>query len=299
MPNVEVVAVEQEMAGSAGEITYLGVVGGLPYADLSAAWAAAGLDPDLLPTPPTPLNALKRAMQGVKRSRRVLLHPLGGGIKGFALVTETADGRALDYDLPGIVRAEVKTDESSGIRSTKCVVEPAGHPITQQIHDEYGKGLNTVANQMIGAWIWGALASRCHAVSLREHGGVYFIPPDRMKEWRTYCDVITSVSEVRVYHVPAMRSDDAVDAILAALNAEAEESIKRMAAEVASTDDDALGGRALVTRGRKSKDIRTKVRHYEALFSRALPELQGQLDELDADIATAVLLSAADEDEDD
>lgn len=299
MPQTQVIAVEQDMAGSAGEITYIGVVGGLPYGPLTEAWGKAGLDPDLLPTPPTPLNALKRAMQAVKRSRRVLLRPLGGGIKGFALVRETADGRELDYDLPGIVRAEVKREGDGDNTVTTCTVEPASHEIADQIKAGYEEGLSVVANQMIGAWIWGTLASRCHAVSLRDHGGVYYIPPDRVQEWRTYCDVITSVSQVCVYHVPAMKSEDAVDAILAALNAEAEESIKRMAEEVSATDDSALGGRALVTRGRKSKDIREKVKHYEALFSRALPELQTQLDELDADIASAILLTAEGDEDDD
>jgi len=280
---------------SAGEITYCRLSGDVDVDKLREVWEARGLDPALLPDPPTDEYALKRACLESKGNFRVLVRPLQG-VAGYALVTETADGQDLKYDTDGMLRAYITYDKSDAGQSvSKAVVEPKDHPKAKSIRALFEEYRGTLSSRIIGGkWLWGKLAVLCKSVSLRDTGGVYFIPSDCVEQWHAFCDAIEEASLSTIFHIPAVRAEEAIFAVLAALQVEAESEIASMAEELSRADDGALGARALRSRAMRSRDVRAKVQHYEKLFERAVPGLQEKIDALDADIASAVLLLSPD-----
>ena len=280
---------------SAGEITYCRLSGDVDVERLKEVWAQRSLDPALLPPQPTDEYALKRACLESKGGFRVLLRPLQG-ITGYALVTETADGKDLTYDTDGMLRAYVVYDQTAdGPKIPRAVVEPENHPKAKTIRALFEEYRGTISSRLIGGnWLWGKLAALCQSVSLRDTGGVYFIPADCVDRWHVFCEAIEEASLSTIFHIPAVRADEAIFAVLAALQVEAESEIASMAEELSRADDGALGARALRSRAMRSRDVRAKVQHYEKLFERAVPGLQEKIDALDADIASAVLLLSPD-----
>jgi hypothetical protein len=284
---------------SAGELTYLSIWGPIDMQQLSSAWEEAGLDPALLPNPPTPENALKRALLSTKKKHQ-LLRPLPKSEKGYALIDESAtddNDRPLDYDTDHTITARVIYDSSDGENAVTTVkVTPADAPHADEIKRLFHENFNFLIGWQIGNWVWKTLGSEVRTVRLRKDGGFCYVPPEYVEQWDAYRAVIGGMSEVKLYGIPAMRSEGAVEAILDGVAAEARKCVEDWQEELQQTGDDALGATALRTRETRSGKLREKVAYYETLCSRALPELQKQIDELDADIASALLL--ADEEED-
>lgn len=75
---------------------------------------------------------------------------------------------------------------------------------------------------------------------------------------------------------------------------EAEREIELMRGQLENNDK--ITERGLRGQGKRSKGVRSKVRHYEELFKQQLPKIQTALNELDADITSAILLENAEED---
>jgi hypothetical protein len=121
---------------------------------------------------------------------------------------------------------------------------------------------------------------------LRETGGFYFVPRDKAGLWRVFTGVVHAVSRHRVYEIPAMRSDEAVAAILAALESEA-------AAEAKALEDELCKGevtaRTCTSRLAKCRDLAAKVASYEQLLGANLDVLRERLGHLDAGLAEAAL----------
>lgn len=296
MTNTGVIAVTEEME-TAGAIVYCRVSGAIHLAELHNAWVQAGLDESLLPAGRTEESALKRAMQELPKGMRKLIRPLDG-FTGFALVNEEASGEDLEYDV--MLRARVVyTPPAPGTDDPtvcECKVDPADHEFADGIRAGFERHLNALTNNKISAWVWGRLAPACDAVSLRDTGGIYFIPNTHLDEWRKMVETVNTVSDVSFFGIPAMKSEDAVAAILDAISQEAKGVIERIEEELGFTGEERLGERALATRETKLYAVRAKVRSYEALLGQALPDLQAKLDDLDADVTAATLIASGDGD---
>jgi hypothetical protein len=81
-----------------------------------------------------------------------------------------------------------------------------------------------------------------------------------------------------------------MEAILAAVQQEAESAVSLIDEEISREGEDSLGTRALVSRKKRAQSIRAKVAYYEKLFSTELPALQQRLEDLDVEIAGAILM---------
>jgi hypothetical protein len=291
--NPGVVAVTDQME-AAGAIVYIRTSGGIPLEALSQEWHSRGLTPELLPSGRTEDSALRRALADVKRGGRELIRPLAGHA-GLALVDEEAKEDDLDYAI--ILRARVAytpqvndTDPSAHV-----VVDPADHDRADDLRDSFNEHLTKLSNAKISQWIWGTLGASVQTVSLRETGGVYFVPRTHLDSWNEMAGAISTVADVKFYGIPAMESEDAVEAILDAITAEAEAAVTRMDEDLSKTGDEALGSRALKTREAQTQVLREKVEAYEKLLNRKLPELTGNLDGLESNIGGALLVSMADD----
>lgn len=282
-------------AESVGAITYSRLTNDVPLKKLRELWTERGFDEKLFISAPTAENTLRRSLSSARHGLRMLLRPLEGK-NGFALVAETAKDDQLDYDVRGMLRARIDYPDAAHPEHANLTISPANHPRAEGIRARYEELRDTVAATAFGAgWLWRYLAPISHAVSLRDCGGIYFIPRDMMPQWDAWCNTIEEACPgVKIYRIPAVSGTEALEAIMDSLRLEAETAIFSINEELQKTGTDALGKRALKNREVRTREVRDKVAHYEKLFQINLDDLQKQLDSLNAEIGGALLLLADD-----
>lgn len=277
---------------TAGAISYWRLGGSVRLADLAQAWVAAGLPADQLPSEPSDKIGLSRALREVETATRRAIAIKGGDFAGgWGLVDViTTDGNVSTRQVLRVKRGA--TDKALNI-----VVDPAyeyedsdavADPISGQLRRAYGNARAELAATDVSQWLID-LALRAGAVSLRESGGVYFIPRDAVDRWATIAGVVASVSTGRydVFRIPALQTQEAVEAILASLEAEANNTIAAFEADLIKAGDDALGIRALAKRTRDAQELGTKLGKYEALLGVKLDTVRTTLETVQANLQAA------------
>jgi hypothetical protein len=296
MSIANVIALPELGSDCAGAIVFWRLGGAVVHVDLVAAWTARGLDADLLPSPPTPTAALRRAVRTFegdhKFARRI------EGQEAFVLVAESygEDGRpvyANGCEL-GLQLSDAHTDEN-GKPTLQPFVRGADtiHEIVN-LERTYRHHLARLKPQSVGGWLVD-LAHRVHAVSLRDTGGVYFIPRHTLDTWRSYVDAVRAVSAVKLFEIPSLRSEDAIEAIVDALKSEVNDvantitdDLDRMVDEVADSGG-SPSRRALTTRLERAQRVETKIAAYENTLGIKLDELRTQFERLQMRVGTAIM----------
>lgn len=283
--NKSVIAVNEKIAqgGNVGAIVWWVLNGVVSYTKLIESLQASGLDEKLMPPPITADCALRRAAKA-QEERRFLARPLGRGI-GWAMVQErsTEDGESLTHE----VVCKVKLTDTE-----QMVATPADHPVVALVRADYEAARDAYTPQDVSAWVV-RVADSLRCLRLRERGGVYFVPADALPVWKGLVEAIrTAHGGHDLYEVPAMKSEEAVKAILDAVVREAEEEATQMQQELIDGD---IGGKALNGRADKVADIKAKVAHYEELLGVTQTALREKLDTLRADLTAAALLALAEE----
>lgn len=275
-------------ADTAGAIMWWRLSGDTDGTRLASNWASAGLPSELLPKPPTPTTALNRAVNEQREARR-LARPLEGR-HGWALVDEDARGENLDYH----VLLKVAVNALGRLEFFDMPKDPThalwSERVKTEIESAYNRHLDTLSHSDISSWIV-SLAGDCNAVVLRDTGGIYFVPRPSMERWQGMVDVIRASSSHTIFEVPALRSDEAVAAIIDAIAREAQSEAEAMETEMA--DEGNLGSRALRGRVARVENVRAKVEAYERLLGRKLENLHLRLDALKANLAAAALAAMA------
>lgn len=274
------------MTGSnvAGRVVYWRLEGSVEHGVLVDAWRAAGLDEKLLPLPPTPERALKRALRGFS-SKRLLVRPLK--VPGYSLVSETAEDRHLEHGQTLTVVLVYGDDAGR----PALEIEPAGHELAVDVRKRFLAELEELDTTDISNWL-GRLTTAVHAVSLRDKGGVVFVPRDDLPTWDRFVGVLEDVSESKVFQIPAMPTSSAVEAILDAIVSEATDVAVEIENDLADPAVE-LGPRALATRSGRCESTIAKVGRYEALLGARLDSIRKRIDDLKANIAAASLLAGA------
>lgn len=271
---------------TAGAIAWWRLTGTVDHDKLIAAWTEAGLDPEHLPLPPTPEQGIRRALKE-QEERRVMARPLAA--KGsYALVVEKLVGDGGSGELEYETAFRVKVDMVG-----KITFDPDGHDAgnlvlaakQEEIRAAYTKHVSALSAGDISSWLVD-LAYRVKAVSLRDTGGIYFVPSPALVQWHTIMGVIREVSGHQMFEVPALKSDEAVDAILDAVSTEAHEEIAKLEAALAS---DTMGARGLSNRSDRAKTMLDKLKSYEALLGKGTATINTRLEELQVELATAAL----------
>jgi hypothetical protein len=294
-PNMQPQIMAVAGAESVGAITYSRLSTDVPLQRLRELWTERNFDESLMIPPPTAENVLRRALASQKQGMRMLLRPLEGR-NGYALVAEKVKDDQLDYDLAGMLRARIDYPNPEDHKCEKLTVTPQDHPRSASILARYEELRDTVSAASFGSgWIWRYLAPRCHAVSLRDCGGIYFIPRDKVPLWTAWCDAIEEACPgVKIYRIPAVSGTEALEAIMDSLRMEAEAAVAAINEDLSKTGVSQLGKRALLNRKDRTQEVRDKVAHYEKLFQVNLDDLQEQLVSLNAEIGGALLMIADD-----
>jgi hypothetical protein len=121
---------------------------------------------------------------------------------------------------------------------------------------------------------------------------VYFVPTDKVPMYRTMAQAIGKASQHRMFEVPALKSDEAVDAILDAVLREADYECTTLETVL---DTGSLGKRALKSKVAVCEAMRAKVAGYEALLGRSMTAVQDRIESLKAGVVAAALTLDAEE----
>lgn len=272
----DVIAVTDAQA--AGAMVWWELSGLVETEKLRTAWAAARL-PDIVPDDTAPTAALRRAVNELAEQRK-LVRPLAGR-DGYSLVEETAEGSSLAY-----AQQVVATVDSVG----RLVLSPADSPLAEQIMDSYAKHLEHLVPSDVSQ-VLVSLAESQQALSLRGRGGFYFLPPAGLEKFRAAARVLRTVSSHVCYEIPAMRSDRAVEAILAAVEREA----LAEATTIEKAIDEGMGARALRGKADHVAQVERKVAIYERLLGTSLVDLQERLQTLRARLSEAAIVATTTE----
>ena len=264
----------------AGSLTWWELSGLVDVEQLRVAWQAAGLDIAMVPKDVAPKTALKRAVETLAEQRK-LVRPLAGR-EGYSLVEETATGETLAYQ-----QSVVATVDDVGALK----IEPADGPLAVAIQASYQRHLVNLVPSDISSLLVHFCES-LDAVALRARGGFYFLPPASVDKFRLAAEVIRSVGDHVCYEIPALRTESAVQAILAAVEREASAEIEEFESILSNVE---AGPRALKTKAKQCDRVASKVAGYEALLGTSLVELQERLSGLRSRLAEAAILAQAED----
>lgn len=266
-------------APACGVITFWRISGAASYQKLCNAWLAAGLNDALLPELPTPASALRAAVYE-QRDARTLARPTKA--RSWVIKSERVTDEGEDTLYSTDLYAEVS---ESGF----LTVKPAWHPLAETIRADYTHNLRELSGNIISAWLV-ELVERCAGITLKDTGGVYFIPQASKAQWAGYVKALEEATSNAVFAIPAMHSEQALRAITEALSSEANEAIDKIATELAAGD---LGIRALETRRVACLAAGQKLQQYSHLLGASLNGLRTKLEDIEVQVIQASLMAQA------
>ena len=246
--------------GTSGEIAYWRLGGAISADALSAALESAGIDCPDCPTA-TPATALKRAMEDVARTGSDLVrrHPKGG----YIVIHERSDETGEHLEHTEGLRCWYEGTRADG----RLAFNYPGHKLCSEIRDRFRFYLGHCTSREICAWLPMVLVHHLDAVSLRPGGGMYYVPAPTVRQWRKLTAQVSDLSDSRFFAVPALTTDDAVEAILDGLVNEAQSLADDMDREL---ERENIGERALDTQHARCDRFLGKLQRYEAILGQKL-----------------------------
>jgi len=262
---------------TAGAVIWWHLSGTITGESLLHAWTAAGFDPELLPPPPSPKSALRRALRGLETKTR-FARPLDDG--RWALVAQGADAAdKATFDV--LLEVGLDDEERVDISPVSGKTQPE---LTAALEANYALHRAELSTEDVSNWLV-RRAALLKAVPLRESGGLYFVPAPNLPRWHAEAQALRTCSGHTLCEIPAMRSEEAVSAILDAVQREAESEAMAMEEELSG----GLGNRAITTRISRTEAVEAKVSLYEGLLGSSLETLRSRLSLLRANLSAALL----------
>jgi hypothetical protein len=194
---------------------------------LEQIWAGAQLAPEHLPEPPTAEKALKAAVREAAVGQPDRLIRLGKEDEAeivFAVVRETkhADG-SVTYQQETRIILDRKAESVSS--------DVAGHDLAGVVTTRFAELRATHTPDDVRRAMMKVLDA-CAAVTLRDHGGVYWVPAPYAEIVRRLQGAIEKVGSSRVYLLPVHSSADANRTLGAAAKLAIEDELAVLKAEV-------------------------------------------------------------------
>jgi hypothetical protein len=274
---------------TAGRIVYGRLSGTIEYETLVDAWKERDLPEEILPKAPTKEYALRRAFRELG-AKRMLVRPLGDDVAGYALVHERASSSALSHeqDLTGSL-----AKGSDG--ELHLTLSPHDHPYAAQVRQRFAEAQDELDTRLFSHWFWKKVIDWVDAVAQRPGGGMYFVPRQRLDDWYKAIEVIKEVSDHKIFSIPAMHCNEAVEAILDAILCESEDMLSKIDSELSAYQkgEKAMGSRALKNRVSVCDAATAKLEVYEELLEMKLDSIQERVGNLQAKYSQQVFLAEA------
>lgn len=249
---------------------------------LEKIWAGAQLAPEHLPDPPTAEKALKAAVREAATGQPDRLIRLGkedGAEIVFAVVRETKHA-------DGSVTYQQETRIILDRRGESVFCDMAGHDLAGVITTRFAelRGTHTpddVRRAMIKT------LDACAAVTLRDHGGVYWIPSPHAGTLRKLQTAIEKIGSSRVYLLPVHASAEASKTLGEAAVTALTDDLAALKAEVETFKASPPDRQAtLVRRLDAFEDLRGRAELYKSVLSVTVADLDSTLNSLAASVET-------------
>jgi hypothetical protein len=243
--------------------------GSADLARLVAAWSERNLPEKLLPQPVTPEAALGVAIRSAGKAG-VRLEKLPASAGGGWAIVDVGFASGLPEYAPRLV-VRVDPSDKDRIVVSNPDGSPTHDPDAPRIAGAYQAARRELAHGDMSLFLRRCVDACDGVAVLRDSGGVYYVPPKHAALWREMIGAVAASTRHFVGEIPAMRSDAAVDTILAGLEAEARVAAEALQAELAAVtldEDGAIGTRALERRFGLISEWRAKINRYSDLFER-------------------------------
>ena len=246
----------------------------------------------MIPEAPSTERCLRRAIKGLREYRR-LIRPLKGK-KGWALVSEKATEENLSHETDVIVR--VKGEDFTWETTSEGQHRLGWTELDRmesEVRDSFEEPAHILNHGDLSSWLLKHVHT-LNAVTLRDGGGVYFIPPEHVARWALLGDALKALGKSRAYSMQAIRANDAVEAVFDSLVDEAEAMVTLISGKI---DEGAWGVRAMHNRIEVCEGFMEKIKRYGGFLDTNMDRVLEQVEELKSDLSAAIL--AVDEDDED
>lgn len=288
------VAVNKVESQGAGAIVWWKINGYTECEALDKAWEQrVDLDPELLMNRPTPGAALRRALASQVRTTKegkVTLSSLGEE-NAYALVRETVSGFDSEPEHTTLLKVRLVKGANDEV-SLEMLVHPAAPKgLGNEVASDYQRNLDTFSGTEISSWFSMVVLPAFNAVSLRDQGGMWFVPATHLDLWYQAVAAVREVSGHQVFKIPALSTEaEAVAGILDAIACEALKAAQDVEDEILSTE---MSATKLKNRVAKMDAVTAKVTAYETMLGANLETIRARLEGLNAQMAAAIFTAEA------
>lgn len=274
------IAVTDGMKDEAGRIVYWRLSGEVDYDRLVQLWEDSDLSDLLIPQPTSAERALRLTCDSMKE-RHLLVRSLPG-VTGYALVREQPINNSFDYS--DLVHARLDKSGETPTLEVEEGPDAARDPEwcslkIDAVVAEYERRLDTLDSMAVSSWLANKILPSVKAISLRDRGGVYFIPASECETWDAIVSILRKCSQHTMFQIPAMPSEEAVHAILDALTSEAADKLGKIESELGMGEEEAaeLGKRAVKSREEAVNALLEKLEVYESLLDTRLDAVRDRI----------------------
>jgi hypothetical protein len=257
---------------------------------LESVWANAGLAPGLLPEPPTPEKALKTAVRESQVGQHDHLLRLGKEDDNeiiFAVMRETRDS-AGNVSLAQETRVRLDRNAPARLDSDR-----PGHDLVVAISAAYDRLLTTHTADDVRRALVRTLNS-CAAVTLRDNGGVYWVPAPYAEILRQLQQAVSNIGASRLDVVPIHASTEATAALGHAARTSLDEEISALRTEIEGfLIDPPERVSTLARRLEAFEGLRAKARLYHTVLQVQVQDLETALSKLTLQVEGLLQTKAA------
>lgn len=273
-----------DQAGNAGALVWWWHGGDISIEKITEAWKRAKLDKALLPSIPTPQDALGRSVE-VLRERKVIIKKVQGtyfvvGIEAHAVKEDSET----DIDADFHKECKIRLNAVQQVR-----IDPPDHPAAKKIKDLYEHNLEHYSPNQISGWL-ARLTENPLVGGVPEHpqGRIYYIPPAGLPAWEQFVRVIEENSDWTVHQWTAYKTDDK---ILKSLLSSFMRNTEQAVTEIRETlEDQSKGELAIQNQEARCQSLMDKLEMYRDILGESLDPISNQLYEVQASLGEAKIL---------
>jgi hypothetical protein len=282
--------------GCVGRAVFWVPNGAVPYQPVEDALRAAGFGDDdtcLIPNKPSPMVALRRAMDAASRAHTVAgqpafyVQPLGAGGKGkknkagWLIAQQRDDGQITAGNSAATVDLVCHTEfyEEDGEQRIKFTFDPPDHPYVEEIEAKYEYFSSHLVGDDVSYFLTQTVArsSLFAMVPLRPTGGFYYVSPQVIPVWEVFTQAFAPVSGAKFHHINVLSTEKSmVEAALAGVTEMFSKRIETLTAELEKEP----GLRKLNNATDEVAEILRVAASHEAVLGGVLGDLREQADRI-------------------
>jgi len=251
---------------------------------------------DCIPSECSSASALLRALNKHYGNRNTLIkagvkHPMPGNkspVYGVFERNETGklnDSFELSWTV-GLVKGERGSDSVEELRTNGLIFEGADPVLEDKVKFLFSEELPRLGGTEQSGWLTHLVKSKLRGIPFGN--GQFFIAPQYVPHWRALAASLAPLG-IRLHEIPAMRSEQAVAAVVASLEAysgklaaELEEELSNYDQAQADPKRRKIQQRVVDSRIEKANEQLKIIMTYETLFDTKLDELRAKFDEAKA-----------------